>query len=101
VLPVACDAFLDLRHAPLHLGPGEVLAAVVHRLELADFNRDAGLREQPQSAADRNKPSAHLADGAAVVLAEVGNRLWSGASRPVLKPGHRIARQEAARQDGA
>ena len=31
---VALDARFDLRDAPLHLGSGEILVAVVHRLEL-------------------------------------------------------------------
>ena len=46
LLQIARDALLNLRHAPVHLGAGEVLVAVVHRLELTAVDRDAGLREQ-------------------------------------------------------
>src|SRR5277367_2241548 len=35
LLQIAGDTVLDLRHATLHLRPGKVLVAVVHRLELA------------------------------------------------------------------
>ena len=87
LLQIARDALLDLRHAPLHLGAREVLVAVVHRLELAAVDRDAGLREQAHRAAQRNKPGADLADGAAIVLAEVGNRLVIG-SKPARQPHH-------------
>ena len=37
---VTRDALFDLRHPPLHLGRGEVLVAVVHRLELAAVDGD-------------------------------------------------------------
>ena len=87
LLQIARDALLDLRHAPLHLGAREVLVAVVHRLELAAVDRHAGLREQAQGAAQPNKPGADLADGAAVVLAEVSNRLVIG-SKPAREPHH-------------
>ena len=46
LLQIARDALLDLRHASVHLGAREVLIAVVHRLELAAVDRDAGFREQ-------------------------------------------------------
>src|SRR5438445_8114202 len=81
LLQIARDAFLDLRNAPLHLGPREVLIAVVHRLELAAIDRDAGLCNQAQAAAERDKPGADLADGPAVVLTEVSYRLVIG-SKP-------------------
>jgi hypothetical protein len=44
-------------------------------LELAAIDRHAGLREQTHCATERDKAGAHLPDGAAVVLAEIGNRL--------------------------
>ena len=87
LLQIARDALLDLRHAPLHLGAREVLVAVVHRLELAAVDRHAGLREQAHRAAEPDKPGADLADGAAIVLAEVGNRLVIG-SKPARQPHH-------------
>ena len=71
-----------MRHAPLHLGAGEVLIAVVDRLELAAVDCHAGLREQAQRAAERDKPGADLPDSAAVVLAEVGNCLVIGSKPP-------------------
>lgn len=56
-------------HAPLHLGAREVLVSIIDRLEPAAVDRDANL------AAERDEPSADLADGAAVILAEIGDRL--------------------------
>src|SRR5450756_1506155 len=87
LLQVARDALLDLRHTPLHLGACEVPVTVVYRLELAAVDRHAGLREKAHRAAKRNKPGADLADGAAVVLAEVGDRLVIG-SKPARQPHH-------------
>ena len=87
LLQIARHALLDLRQTPLHLGPREVPVAVVHRLELTAVDRDAGLRQQPHRAAQRNKARAHLADGTAIVLAEVGNRLVIG-HQPARKPHH-------------
>ena len=78
LMQIAGDALLDLRQAPLHLGAREVVVAVVHRLELAAVDRDARFLEQPQGAAERNKPGADLADGAAIVLAEIGDGLVVG-----------------------
>jgi hypothetical protein len=54
--------------------PREVPVPVVHRLELA-VDRRAGLRQRPHPAALRNEACTSLADGTAIVLAEVGNRL--------------------------
>src|SRR6202035_749908 len=75
LLKIARDALLDLRHAPLHLGARKALVAIVHRLALAAIDRDAGLRQQIPRAAQRDKLRTHFADGVAIVLAEVGNRL--------------------------
>ena len=61
--------------------------AGIHRLELAAVDRDAGLREQANHAAQRNEASAHLADGSAIVLAEVGNRLVIR-YKPARQPHH-------------
>jgi hypothetical protein len=72
---IAGDALVDLFQTPLHLGLGEILVTIVHRLELAAIDRHAGFGEQTHRATERNKPGADLPDGATVVLAEIGNRL--------------------------
>jgi hypothetical protein len=79
LLQIARDALLNLRHAPVPLGEREVFVAIVDRLELPAVNGDAGLHQQTHHAAQRNDARAHFADGSAIVLAEVGNRLviWS------------------------
>ena len=87
LVQIAGDALLDLRHAPRHLRAREVLVAVVHRLELAAIDRDAGVREQAHGATERNEPGADLPDGAAVVLAEIGNRLVIG-NKAAGEPHH-------------
>src|SRR5271156_655257 len=84
LLPIAGDTVLDLRHATLHLRLREVLVTVVHRLELAAVNRNAGFGEQAHGATEGNKLRADFTDGAAIVLAEVGNRpVIGGTRRPV------------------
>src|SRR5207302_10300677 len=60
---------------------------VVPRFELAAVNRDAGFRQQPHTAAERNKPGADLSDRAAIILAEVSNRLVIG-SESAREPHH-------------
>src|SRR6266702_3336967 len=87
LVQIAGNALLDLRYAPLHLRACEVLVAIVHRLELAAIDRDAGLHEQAHGATERDKPGADLPDGAAVVLAEVGNRLVIG-NKTAREPHH-------------
>jgi len=72
---IARDALLDLRHSPLHLGAREILVPIIDRLELAAVDRDASFGEEAHRAAQHNKPAADLADGTAVVLAEIGDRL--------------------------
>ena len=52
LLQVTGNALLNLSHAPLHLGTGEVLVSVVHRLELAAVNRNAGFRQHSTVGAD-------------------------------------------------
>src|SRR5829696_4324938 len=78
LLEIAGDALLNLHHAPIHLGAGEVPVTIVHRLELAAVDRHAGLREQAHRAAQRDEARAHFADGKAIVFAEVRNRLVVG-----------------------
>jgi hypothetical protein len=82
-VPGRIEKIFGTCHAPLHLGAREVLVPVVDRLELAAVNRDAGLREQAHRAAQRDEAGANLADGAPLVLAEIGDRLvvWSQAPR--------------------
>jgi hypothetical protein len=68
LMQIAPDALLDLFQPPLHLGVGEVLVAVVDRLELAAIDRNTRIGEQSHHAAERDEPGAHLADGPAVVF---------------------------------
>ena len=51
----------------------EVLLAIVHSLELAAVDRDAGFVEQVQIAAERDEPAANAPDRRAIVAAEIGN----------------------------
>src|SRR5262249_11053603 len=60
---------------------------VVHRLELAAVDCDASFRQQAHGATECNKPGADLPDRAAVVLAEVGNRLVIR-GKPAGEPHH-------------
>src|SRR5208283_648735 len=103
LVQIACNALLDLRHAPLHLGAREVLVTIIDRLELAAVDRDAGLSGKAHRAAKRNEPGADLADGAAVVFSEIGNRLVIG-NEPPRQPHHldvapSLALEPAARLD--
>src|SRR2546429_5190045 len=103
LLNIPRDALLDLRHAPVHLGAREVLVTVVNRLEFAAIDRDGGFCEQAQGATERNKPGADLPDRAAIVLAEVGNRLVIG-NKAAREPHHLnvaagLALEPAARLD--
>jgi hypothetical protein len=59
----------------VHLGAREIPVPIIDRLELAAIDRDAGFSEEAHPAAEHNKPAADLADGQAVVLAEIGDRL--------------------------
>ena len=72
---VASNTLLQLRHALLELGVGEVLVAVVDRLELAAIDRNDRLGEQIELAAQHDEFATDVADRFAIVLAEVGNRL--------------------------
>src|ERR1700676_560342 len=75
---IASDALLELRSAPFQLRSREVPIAIVHRLELAAVDRHARRREQIHLAAELDEARAHLADGTAVVLPEIGDRLMVG-----------------------
>ena len=100
LLQIARDALLDLRHASVHLGAREVLIAVVHRLELAAVDRDAGFREQAHCAAQRDEACAHFADGSTIVPTEIGNGLVVKETSPAvshmtstLRPASRSSRR--------
>src|SRR5450432_4690880 len=69
---IPADALVNLRQPPLHLGLGEVPIPRVDGLELAAVDRNARLAEQFKAAAQHHELTADLADGLAVVLAEVG-----------------------------
>src|ERR1700676_4231883 len=75
---IAGDALLELGPAPLHLRTRAVSGAIVHRLELAAIDGHACLHEQTHLAAELDEARAHLADGTAVVLPEIGDRLMVG-----------------------
>src|SRR5262245_36468296 len=75
---IAGDALLQLRPSALYLRTCEVPVPIVHRLELAAIDGHARLRQQAHLATELNKARAHLADGSAVVLAKVGDRLVVG-----------------------
>jgi hypothetical protein len=100
LLQIARDALLDLRQAPRHLGPREVLAPVVDRLELAAIDRNAGLRQKAHRAAQHDETGAHLANGATVVLAEISNRLVIEPGAPSATSPQRCA-QPRARAGGS
>ena len=85
-MEIARHALLDLRHAPFHLGLGEVPVAIIHRLELAAIDRNAGSCQQTDLPAQFNEPRADLADGGAVILAEVGDRLVVGSKAACARP---------------
>src|SRR5882672_10264141 len=72
---VASSAFFHLFHTGLQLPVGEVLVAVVDRLELAAVNSNDGLRKHIQVPAQDDKLPAHATDGGAVVFTEVGDGL--------------------------
>src|SRR5258708_19364356 len=72
---IARDALVDALKAPLHLGLSEVLVPRVDRLELRSVNGHACHAQQIELAAQHNELAAHLANGRAVVLAEVRDRL--------------------------
>src|SRR6476646_3013762 len=69
---VASNALVNLRQPPLYLGLGKVPIACVDGLELAAVDRNARFAEQLKTPAQHHELSADLADGLAIVLAEVG-----------------------------
>jgi hypothetical protein len=72
---ISRHALLKLRTPPLHLRAREVLVVVVDCLELAAVDGDARRGEKTHLAAELDKARAHLAKGATIVLAKIGNRL--------------------------
>jgi hypothetical protein len=59
---VACDALLDLRHAPRHLGVREVLVSIVYRLELAAVDHDASaIRPMIRHSATKREQTLRMA----------------------------------------
>src|ERR1700692_887504 len=72
---IASYALVNLRQPPLHLGLREVSVPRVDGFELAAVDRNARLAEQFKAPAQHHKLTAGLADGLAVVLAEIGYRL--------------------------
>src|SRR6202158_4729314 len=72
---VAGYARLDLHQPPLHLGLREVPVPRVDGFELAAVDRNTRLAEQLKAPAQHHELTADLADGLAVVLAEIGYRL--------------------------
>ncbi len=97
------DARIDLGQAPLELGRSEVLVPIVDRLELAAVDGHQRLGKEVQPAAQHDELAAHGADGAAVVLAEVGDGLEVGRQPPgephQLDIALRFALQPPARLD--
>jgi hypothetical protein len=88
---IAGDALLKLRPAPLHLRAREVPAAIVHRLELAAIDGNSRLYKQTHLSAEFHEAPTNLANSAAVVLAEIGDRLVVG-DEATKEPHHfRIA----------
>src|SRR5271154_5288336 len=69
---IAGNALVNLRQTALHLGLSEVPISRVHGLELAAVDRNARFAKQFKTAAQHHELAANLADGLAVVLAEVG-----------------------------
>src|SRR5207342_1285470 len=69
------NALVNLRQTALHLGLGEVSIPRVDGLELAAVDRNTRFAEQFKAPAQHYELAADLADGLAIVLAEVGYRL--------------------------
>ena len=76
---IAFDARLKLFQPLGHLGLREIPVPRVHRLEFAAVDGNRGGGEQAHAPAHRHELAANLADGLAVVLAEIGDSLevWS------------------------
>src|ERR1700738_3749618 len=72
---VAGNTLVNLLQPALHLGLRKVPVSRVDGFELAAINRNARLAEQLKAPAQHHELAADLADGLAVVLAEVGYRL--------------------------
>src|SRR5271156_4852410 len=72
---IAGNALVNLRQPPLHLGLRKVSVSRVDGFELAAVDRNARFAEQFKATAQLHELTTNLADGLAVVLAEVGYRL--------------------------
>jgi hypothetical protein len=72
------DALIDPVEAASHFRCGEILVARVDSLELRAIDRDTRRAQQIELTAQRDELAAYLANGLAVVLAEVGNGLEVG-----------------------
>ncbi len=72
---IPADAFLQLRHALLELVVGEVLVAVVDRLELAAVDRHDRFGEQIEPTAQHDEFATDVTDRLAVVPAKVSDGL--------------------------
>src|SRR5450631_3966587 len=68
---IPSDALVNLRQTALHLGLGEVPIPRVDGLELASVDRNTRFAEQLKASAQHHELAANLADGLAIVLAEV------------------------------
>ena len=75
---VALHTLVELLHPCLQLAFGEVLVAVVDRLELTAVDGDRGLLEQAETTTQQDELAAGGADRLTVVLAEVGDSLEVG-----------------------
>src|SRR5712671_5948527 len=69
---VAGNALVNLRQPPLHLSLSEVPVPRVDGFKLAAVDRNARFAEQLKTSAQHHELTADLADGFAIVLAEVG-----------------------------
>ena len=71
---VTSNALVNLRQPPLHLALRKVPVPRVDGFELATIDRNARLAEQLKASAQHHELTADLADGRAIVLAEIGYR---------------------------
>jgi hypothetical protein len=79
---VASGIGLQVGEAVGDLALGEVAVAVVHRLELAAVDRDAGAPQHADPTAELDELRAGLADGRAIVAPEIGDGLVVGREAP-------------------
>jgi len=77
-MDVARNTVHNLRHAPLHLGFGEVTVTVVDGFELRTVNRDARVGKETQPPTQFDELRTDFADRRPVGPAELGNRFVVG-----------------------